>query len=360
MATSESRKTKHTHPSTRGSTPKSLVVLAALTIALISWCYQQIQPEPPKLCGSKDGPIITASRIKLRDGRFLAYEERGINKDLAKYKIIFCHGFGGSRKDMLRPSNAIVNELGIYMVGYDRAGYGESDPNPNRSPKSEARDIEELADALNLGSRFYLIGFSLGGHAVWGSIKYIPGRLAGVALLAPVVNYRWPGFPKNLSSMEYNKQHVGDQWAIRVAYYAPWLLNWWMKQPWLPTSTVVKGTIHLPNRLDAQLRDKALSYGIAQEKRKLATQQGTHESYMRDMMVMFGKWEFDPMELMNPPFPVHLWQGDEDGLVPVALQRHICSRLTWVEYHELSETGHYLLGVNGFGDIVLKTLLLPS
>lgn len=70
----------------------------------------------------------------------------------------------------------LLEELRIYMVGYDRAGFGESDPNPNRSLRSEASDITELADALELGPRFYLVGFSLGGHAVWASIKYIPGR----------------------------------------------------------------------------------------------------------------------------------------------------------------------------------------
>lgn len=96
------------------------------------------------------------------------------------------------------------------------------------------------------------------------------------------------------------------------------------------------------------------------QRRKLATQQGVHESYYRDMMVMFGKWEFDPMDLLPPSFPVHLWQGDEDGLVPVTLQRYICSRLKWIEYHELSKTGHYLSAVPGFGDLVLKTLLVST
>lgn len=215
-------------------------------------------------------------------------------------------------------------------------------------------------------------------------------RLAGAALLAPVVNYRWPGFPKNLTREAYNKQQLGDQWALRVAYYAPWLLDWWMKQSWLPTSTVISGTTYLPNRLDAQLRDQFISSGVANEvsfplsgllrpwitkafdwiltmffkflrwqRRKLATQQGIHESYFRDMMVMFGKWEFDPMDLLPPSFPVHLWQGDEDGLVPVTLQRYICSRLKWIECHELSMTGHYLSAIPGFGDLVLKTLLVP-
>lgn len=90
-------------------------------------------------------------------------------------------------------------------------------------------------------------------------------RLAGAALLAPVVNYRWPGFPKNLTREAYNKQQLGDQWALRVAYYAPWLLDWWMKQSWLPTSTVISGTTYLPNRLDAQLRDQFISSGVANE-----------------------------------------------------------------------------------------------
>lgn len=64
------------------------------------------------------------------------------------------------------------------MVGFDRAGYGESDPNPNRSVRSAASDVTELADALDLGPKFYLVGFSLGNHAVWGALKYFPERLA--------------------------------------------------------------------------------------------------------------------------------------------------------------------------------------
>lgn len=35
--------------------------------------------------------------------------------------------------------------------GNDRAGYGESDPNPKLLVKSEACDIQELADQVQLG-----------------------------------------------------------------------------------------------------------------------------------------------------------------------------------------------------------------
>ncbi|MQL99212.1 hypothetical protein Taro_031928 [Colocasia esculenta] len=347
---------------------------AVLLAALGNWFHVSIRPPAPKRCGSPGGPPVMAPRVRVRDGRFLAYAEVAVSRAEASYKVVIAHGFTGSRLDINRlaankvnpfrargsvvmrgrlvHAQGVLEELGLYMVSYDRAGYGESDPNPVRSCKTEAEDVEDLADALQLGSKFYIVGFSLGGHAVWASLKYKPSRLAGAALLAPVINYRWPGFPRNLSAEAYHKQHLGDQWSLRVAYYAPWLLNWWMKQIWLPTSTVAKGTVFLPNSLDARLRDLAVSGGAFRERIKVATQQGVHESLNRDMIVIGS--------LPPVPFPVHVWHGDEDGLVPVTLQRYICRRLGWVEYHELPGTGHYLTAAPGFPELMLKTLLLKS
>ena len=76
-------------------------------------------------------------------------------------------------------------------------------------------------------------------------------------------------------------------------------------------------------------------------------------------MVMFGKWEFDPMELVPPSLPtVHIWQGYEDGIVPASLQKYISQRLGWIKYHEVPEGGHFLNVIPGFDDHLLKTLLL--
>ncbi|KAJ3682120.1 hypothetical protein LUZ60_014693 [Juncus effusus] len=316
-----------------------------------------IPPPPSKICGSEGGPPVTAKRIRLKDGRYLAYAEAGINKADARHKIVFCHGFTGSRNDMLRLSPEMMEEFGVYMVGFDQAGYGESDPNPNRSVRTTALDIEELADALEFGPKFYLIGRSIGNHAVWGALKYIPERLAGVVLMAPVINYRWPGFPADLATSLYNKQQVGDQWALRISYYTPSILHWWLEQTWLPTSTIINGTVYLPNKLDAEIRRRGTADGTFEKKIQQATQQGRYESFYREMKVMFGKWEFDPMDLPEPACPVHLFQGDEDGLVPVELQRYIADRLKWINYHELPSTGHYMSFVPGLGDKILKILL---
>ncbi|RWR97141.1 Alpha/beta-Hydrolases superfamily protein [Cinnamomum micranthum f. kanehirae] len=141
-----------------------------------AWAYQAIQPPAPKICGSPNGPPVTAPRISLRDGRHLAYKEHGVPKDISKFKIIYVHGIDCCRHDALPLSQELAEELGVYLVSFDRAGYGESDPNPKRTVKSTALDIEELADQLGLGSKFYVIGLSMGGQVVWTCLKYIPHR----------------------------------------------------------------------------------------------------------------------------------------------------------------------------------------
>ncbi|GJY42594.1 hypothetical protein Tco_0430807 [Tanacetum coccineum] len=49
----------------------------------------------------------------------------------------------------------LMDELGIYLLQFGRAGYGESDPNPEWSLKTEASDIKELAAQLQLHSKLY-------------------------------------------------------------------------------------------------------------------------------------------------------------------------------------------------------------
>lgn len=337
-------------------------ISVVLLIGFVAWAYQATRPPPPNVCGSPAGPAITAPRIKLRDGRHLAYKEHGVLKELAKHKIIFVHGFGSSRHDAAIAANLspeVVEELGIYSVSFDRPGYGESDPDPKRTRKSLALDIEELADQLGLGSKFYVVGFSMGGQVVWSCLKYIPHRLTGAALIAPVINYWWPGFPASLNKEAYYLQLPQDQWALRVAHYASWLTYWWNTQKLFPASAVIARRPEIFSAQDVQLMSKL---AVRQTDKAQAIQQGVHESLIRDLMIGFGTWEFNPMDLENP-FPngegsVHLWQGDEDRLVPVILQRYISRKLPWIHYHEIPGSGHLIAHADGMTEAIIKALLL--
>ncbi|KAK9289781.1 hypothetical protein L1049_007940 [Liquidambar formosana] len=230
-------------------------ILVVLFMGVLAWAYQAIQPPSPKICGSPDGPPVTAPRIKLSDGRHLAYKEHGVPKDIAKYKIVFVHAFDACRHDAVVAttiSPEMVESFGIYIVSFDRPGYGESDPNPKQT------------------------------RMLFG-------------LMAPPL----------------------------------------------------KGNLQLSGQ---------------QQPEALIRQQGEYESLHRDMLIAFGTWEFDPMDLKNP-FPnnegsVHLWQGDEDRLLPVTLQRYIAQRLPWIKYHELPGAGHLFPYADGMSDAIIKALLI--
>jgi pimeloyl-ACP methyl ester carboxylesterase len=341
--------------------------LFAIFIGFLGLAYKANQPPPPKLPGSPGGPAITAPRIKLSDGRYLAYKEHGVPKDEANYKIVFVHGFDNCRHHAYvatKLSPEVFESLGVYIVSYDRPGYGESDPNPKRTIKSMAFDIEELADQLGLGSKFYVIGYSMGGHTIWSCLNYIPHRLAGATLLAPVVNYWWAGFPSNVSRHAYKQQFVQDQLTLGVAHYFPWLTYWWNTQKWFPSSSVANRTPGIISPSDAEILSKMPYNKDFMAIQAQVRQQGEYGSIHQDLKIGFGKWEFDPMEIKNP-FPnnngsVHLWQGDDDRLVPLSLQRYIAQRLPWIQYHELNNSGHVFLFKEGLMDTIVKTLLLGN
>ncbi|KAI7732522.1 hypothetical protein M8C21_012622 [Ambrosia artemisiifolia] len=342
-------------------------ILVVIFAGFSAWAYQATRPPPPKPLGSPNGPPITSPRIKLRDGRHLAYEESGVPKEIAKAKIIFVHGFSSSKHYhpfVTSTSPELVKELGAYFVSLDRPGYGESDPDPKRTVKSLALDIEELADQLNLGPKFYVVGFSMGGQVLWSCLKYIPHRLAGAVLISPAINFWWPNLPSNITNEVYSRQLKQDQWSLRVAHYLPWLTYWWNTQTWFPTFSVIHGHPATFSPADMEVFSKLFSSSDPVQSKIVRThpkQQGEFESLYRDMNIAFGKWEFDPMDIENP-FPnndgaVHLWMGDDDRIVPVTLQRYIAEKLKWVDYHEVSGAGHTLPYADGVADNILKSLL---
>ncbi|XP_059278208.1 uncharacterized protein LOC132032587 [Lycium ferocissimum] len=336
------------------------IAVAAL-VGFLGWAYVAlIMPPPPKVCGTLNGPPVTSPRIKLRDGRYLAYKERGIDKENAKCKIIIVHGFDSSKDENLPISQDIIEEFQIYLLSFDRAGYGESDPNPKRSVKNEALDIGELANRLQLGTKFYVVGLSMGAYPVWGCLYYIPHRLAGVALVGPSANYWWACYPTKLSKEALEMIVPQDKKTFQIAHYAPWLFNWWMNQKWFHSLSVMEGNMAIFSKTDLEIvKQLSEAPSLGQEN---VTQQGKFESLYRDLIVGFGKWEFDPTQVPNP-FPenhegtVHLWQGYEDRIVPRKLNQYLADKLGWIKYHEVPDAGHFLFYNPTICETILRKLV---
>ncbi|CAK9311820.1 unnamed protein product [Citrullus colocynthis] len=139
-------------------------------------------------------------------------------------------------------SQELMEELNAYMVLYDRAGYRDSDTYPSRSVKSEAFDIQELEDKLELGTKFYIVGVSMGAYPIWSCLKYIPHRLLGASLVVPFVNYWWHVIPSALLKKPLNQLPQSFRRTFGIAHYTPWLYYWWTKQKWFP-SMVAEGML---------------------------------------------------------------------------------------------------------------------
>ncbi|KAG0553583.1 hypothetical protein KC19_12G022800 [Ceratodon purpureus] len=332
-----------------------------VVVVVGSMIFKVITPPPVKELNSPDGPKVTAPRIAMRDGRYLAYREVGVDREAARHYVVHIHGYGGSRLLSLPIPTEVINELGLYVVSFDRAGYGQSDPNPKRSIKSDVEDVEDLADRLGLRPKFYVITTSIGGYTGWGLLKYKPERLAGMALSSPVVNYWWPGLPKSELTKAWNTQRTGDKISLTITHYLPSLTFWYNNQKQFPTATVSsRDGITAFNGKDQEIM-KMLPKIVSPEHYKEVTQQGEFESKCRDLMVMFTDWPFTPMSLENPfEIPVHVWQGTEDYLVPANLQKEVASSLPWVTYHELRGYGHFLNAYPGYPEKLVRTLLEDS
>lgn len=88
-------------------------------IGLLGMVYQATQlPPPPKsdpaggfvvdidVDDNGDG-LVDAARIRLSDGRYLAYREKGVSKNESNYRIVLVHGFGSS-KEMNFPASQVL------------------------------------------------------------------------------------------------------------------------------------------------------------------------------------------------------------------------------------------------------------
>ncbi|GAA0148597.1 hypothetical protein LIER_07992 [Lithospermum erythrorhizon] len=71
-------------------------------------------------------------------------------------------------------------------------------------------------------------------------------------------------------------------------HYIPWLTCWWNTQQLFPQPSEDNVAHYL---------DIMSTSNHTQTLEEYSTQQGVYESYMRDLMVFHGDWEFDPLDL---------------------------------------------------------------
>ncbi|GAQ88793.1 hypothetical protein KFL_004600040 [Klebsormidium nitens] len=283
-------------------------------------------------------------KITLPDGRQVAYLEKGCRPSDARHSLLLLHGLGSSRlSNMPGISNETLADYGVRMVAIDRPGYGQSDARPGRTFRSEAHDLARVADALQFPEKFWVLGYSMGGAFAWGAIRYIPERLAGATLWAPVGSLHWPGLTSQERADIWREIPGDSKYTIAYGRHVPrWALDLWAQRVILP-NTGDRWVRHGMKRFSPPDKAYLQKPGAAEMLTKDNTEafrQRSGAPFADDIHTMAGSWGFEPGDLTGFDKPIHIWQGTEDWLVPKGFQRYAKRRLPRLHLHELEGEGH--------------------
>eukprot|EP00928_Gymnodinium_smaydae_P026087 TRINITY_DN20587_c0_g1_i1.p1 TRINITY_DN20587_c0_g1~~TRINITY_DN20587_c0_g1_i1.p1 ORF type:complete len:371 (+),score=29.21 TRINITY_DN20587_c0_g1_i1:51-1115(+) len=147
----------------------------------------------PLSCEQQGAPRLRYGTCKLRDGRLLSYHEEGSGTPVFAF-----HGMGSSRLTWLNEQSLTDLCPGVRLIAVDRPGYGGSSPPPyGYSYSAFARDIEELADALDI-PRFCVAGHSSGGPYALAAAAEMPDRVLAAAAISSDAPYVHPSTPRAL------------------------------------------------------------------------------------------------------------------------------------------------------------------
>ncbi|KAI8016734.1 hypothetical protein LOK49_LG05G00636 [Camellia lanceoleosa] len=284
----------------------------------------------------------SATRILLPDGRQMAYREQGVPSDRARYSLIAPHGFLSSR---LAATSS------------------------KRNLNSSALDMIHLANAVGLHEKFWVLGFSSGAMHAWAALKFIPDRIAGAAMFAPMVN------PCESSMTKEEMSRTWEKWVRRrkLMYYLarrfPKFLSYFYGRSFLSGK---HGQIEKWLSLSLGKKDKALTEGTKfeefwQRDVEESIRQLNMKPFIEEAVLQVSHWSFkladlqvqkkcpgkgflpwfkfiysqEECELTGFLGPVHIWQGTDDQVVPPSMTDYVARVLPGAAVHKLPDEGHF-------------------
>ncbi|PON69833.1 Alpha/beta hydrolase fold [Parasponia andersonii] len=305
-----------------------------------------------------------ATRIQLPDGRHMAYHEQGVTADRARFSIIIPHSFLSSRLAGLPGIKmSLLEEFGIRLVTYDLPGFGESDPHPSRNLNTSALDMLHLANAVGVSDKFWVLAHSGGGMHAWAALKYIPNKVAGAALFAPMMNPYEPGMTKEEMKRTWENWLPRRKFLYFLAHRFPRFLSSFYHRTFLSgklgqIDKWLSDEILIEEPIFEELWDRNLEESIRQRNVK---------PFIEEAMLQVSNWGFRLSELQVQrrcqgrgilPWlrsmysqaeceltgylgPIHIWQGMDDHVVPPSMTDYIARVLPEANVHKLPNEGIY-------------------
>jgi pimeloyl-ACP methyl ester carboxylesterase len=282
----------------------------------------------------------SAERIKLRDGRWLAYTEYG---DPTGAPVFYFHGTPGSRLEP-HPDADRIAALKVRVIVADRPGYGLSDFQRGRKLLDWPADVAQLADALRL-ERFAVLGLSGGGPHAMACAYGLTGRVTRAALVSSPSPMDAPGIFEGMAAM--NRQ------SFALDRRLPWPLLRLMYQ--LQGRAIQRAPEKLVQALHAQMSapDQQVldDPGIRQafvEDIGAAYRAGTR-AHAWESRIIARDWGFRPHDIRAE---TQLWHGETDTLAPVAMGRYLAATIPGCRATFFPTEGHLSTYFNHFEAIL--------
>ena len=282
----------------------------------------------------------------LRDGRKLGYIEYGNSSGVP---IFLLHGTPGSRVFGLE-NEPLVEEENLRIITPERPGYGQSSPLKNRSISRYSKDIEELADYLEI-PKFHVAGVSGGGPYVLACASNLSSQVLSATLIASATPMDMEGYFKGMS--------IGNKFAFVMSKYFPWLLKpiyknaagYYRKKPEKLFEGLKSQLCEWDVKVMEAMESKGQLKGFIEHIRE-AYKQGSSAAYI-DTLLVSRPWGIDFSGIKSPIF---MWHGQSDTLVPIYPAKKFAKVLPNCQSHFVEGAGHFLLESEEVGRSIIQSI----
>ncbi len=270
------------------------------------------------------------SQIQLRDGRALDLLDNHVESDTA---VLFHHGTPGNSTSWRAWIEGLKGGE-IRAIAASRPGYALSDRSAGRKVADVVDDLSQVLDRYGI-KRFVSVGWSGGGpHALAMSLD---NRCVGVITLAGVGQYG----QSDLDFLAGMGPENIEEFGISLKGEGP--LREWMNANAVGMQEVTGAGLReafggLIGKADKEVLSGRFADDMASEMRRALS--NGFDGWIDDDLAFIKDWGF---ELAAIKVPVHLWQGDDDFMVPQNHSHWLAKKIPAAKLNFVPANGHISL-----------------
>jgi pimeloyl-ACP methyl ester carboxylesterase len=258
--------------------------------------------------------------------------------------LVFHHGTPGNAT-RYESWFAAAEARGLRPVAYSRPGYATSTRDPGRTVASAVADVEALLDQLGI-EQFFTLGGSGGGPHSLACAALSPGRCLASAALVTVAPWDAEGLDWWTGMTQSNVEEFGAALTGEKAL-RDWMATEGEEYRHI-TGTTMVATLGeaLPPVDQAVATGEWAEHEAAGIRRAL---EHGFDGWIDDDLAFAKPWGFDPADVR---VPVHIWQGEEDRLVPWSHGQWLAGSIPGSRFTLARGQGHFSMGTTNRDQIL--------